>query len=141
VELKSFKTLCYAAAIAVQGKVIEFQEADASRNFHRLLMEMNAPKSCVQVFLNEIYPLIAFAAPTKYTFNLEFIIDVPALSQHFSGARFGNQYRVLSKQELETLFDFANEKSYAHLLLPAEVSQIKYWCPQRVGDIIFNFWD
>jgi len=23
----------------------------------------------------------------------------------------------------------------------AEVAQMKYWKPQRIGDIIFNFWD
>ena len=43
---------------------------------------------------------------------------------------------VLTQPELEqSWYDIVGELS------KAELEQIKYWKPNTVGDIIFNFWD
>lgn len=123
------------AANALQGKVSEFQYPGIVTNFYRALLAVDIEHQtlCAQVLLNKVYPLIAIAAPAEYNYlNLEFLDS--ALSKQFD-----YEYKVLSKQELETPFN-PNE-SLAGILLEAEISQIKYWLPQRVGDVIFNFWD
>ena len=141
IDLKSFKACCYAIVIAVEGRVLEFQPADYGKNFHHALLQVDAPRSRILVLLNQAYPLIAFADPISCNYcHLEFM-DVPSLSKQFDRTKSGYEYKVLSKQELETAFNSVDEKLLTTILLAAEISQIRHWQPQRVGEIVFNFWD
>ena len=76
---------------------------------------------------NAYYPWIAFAKNLDFT-RIEFIespFDI-----------IYTNVNVLTLPELEQSWhDIVGELS------KAELEQIKYWKPNTVGDIIFNFWD
>lgn len=76
---------------------------------------------------NAYYPWIAFAKNLDFT-RIEFIespFDI-----------IDTNVNVLTQPELEqSWYDIVGELS------KAELEQIKYWKPNTVGDIIFNFWD
>lgn len=136
VDLKSFRTHCYEAARALGARVLRidsFEKIDS--NFVMAVVELaDGP---VAVFLNRHFPVIGFAVPPGAgdvsPLPLRFV-DCKLLAQEF---RATGGYEVLSREELERSLD----PNHLQQLLPAEIEQAKYWRPQRVGDVVFNFWD
>jgi hypothetical protein len=61
-------------------------------------------------------------------------IDAPALAEVFQG--FGT-YEVCSSAELGVPL----KPEACTQLGEAELEQVQYWRPHRVGDLVFNFWD
>jgi hypothetical protein len=88
----------------------------------------------VAVLLNAHHPIVAFADPKGATSSCFEFRDVPELADYFRGL---GVYTMPAAAEL-------NERPTAeHLrdLSSVELKQVKYWEPQRVGEILFNFWD
>ncbi len=82
--------------------------------------------------LNATYPLVGFAIENKKG-EIDFVHE-PSLSSGFS--KFG-RYSVLSEQVLvQRITDESVED-----LSEAEIDQMSYWKPTRVGEVIFNHWD
>ena len=72
--------------------------------------------------------------------NIKFI-DEPDLIKQFSSF-----YKVLGTKELNEPLSlrFGSKKSIlqnANELNSAELEQIAYWKPEKVGEVIFNYWD
>jgi hypothetical protein len=135
-DLPSFRSHCWAAARTLGARVAHpFHESGGvAANFATLVVEL--PTGAVAVLLNLHFPVVAFARPSVaggVAGPVEFTDCEPlALALRRIGA-----YEVASRIELERPVrsdDF-------RLLSPAEMRQIKYWKPNRVGDIVFNFWD
>lgn len=127
-DSKQLKTLCFNYVKTNGGKILEVWEPREDTNFFNI--EVNIQDRLFHILLNEHYPLLAFASDVNFG-QINFI-DEPFLSELFSSS-----YNVLKADDLNNpLFgDQINN------LNKAEVAQIKYWKPQRIGDVIFNFWD
>ncbi|CEG27209.1 hypothetical protein [Bacillus sp. B-jedd] len=127
-DSKQLKTLCFNYVKTNSGKILEVWEPREGTNFFNI--EVNIQDRLFHILLNEHYPLLAFASDVTFA-QINFI-DEPLLSELFSSS-----YNVLKAEDLNNpLFvDQINN------LNKAEVAQIKYWKPQRIGDVIFNFWD
>lgn len=129
-----FKSACYAAARSCGSHITSFSLAYEGniRNFHVAEFVL-AHGNKLLVLCNAYFPVVTFVKFQSSSFlaNLDFV-DCADL-----GGQFVHTHRVLSKIELE-----ANPTDTALALLhESEMSQIKYWRPARVGDIIFNCWD
>jgi len=125
-DSKQFKQLCFTVMLTEGGKVIELKEPENPRNFFEA--EIQIFNSKLHILLNEHHPYIAFASSVNFKDIV--YIDEPQLSNEFS-----KYYKVLSVEELNSPIskksDFSN----------AEIKQLDYWKPKKVGDMIFNFWD
>lgn len=89
--------------------------------------------------LNEHYPYLAFASKVECD-NIDFI-DVAFLKKHFNP-----YYSVLNSNELNAPVVNNNGAKKGilkndHTLSSTELEKIKYWNPEIVGEIIFNYWD
>lgn len=87
------------------------------------------------VLLNCHFPVVGFAAPPAEGDSgpLRFI-NGGGLAEVF---RATGEYDVTNRAELEHPI---GEEELAPLA-PAEMEQVEYWRPARVGDVVFNFWD
>jgi hypothetical protein len=88
----------------------------------------------VAVLVNQIRPVLAFA---KYPHEGQIIfeyIDCPKLADAFLGI---GEYTIATSEDLSRplLREMCTDLS------PWEREQVRYYRPQRVGDVIFNFWD
>ncbi|QKE76089.1 hypothetical protein HPK19_25125 (plasmid) [Arthrobacter citreus] len=128
IDGKQFKSLCFSILNQNEGTVLEFQEPQVATNF--FAMEVNVSNKHFHILLNAHYPFLAFAS----TVNLSEIIfiDDPQLKEVFSPF-----YRVLSTKELNEPLLIKNVNE----LNSAELNQLAYWKPERIGDVIFNHWD
>ncbi|NKE04659.1 hypothetical protein [Mesobacillus selenatarsenatis] len=127
-DSKQLKSLCFNYFKTNGGKILEVWEPRECTNFFDI--KVNLRDKSFHILLNEHYPLLAFASDVKIG-QINFI-DKPSLGELFSGF-----YNVLKAEDLDNkLFEDQNNN-----LNRAELEQIKYWKPQRIGDVIFNFWD
>ncbi len=131
---REFCAYCHAVAQQLRGKVIVHEPAAGqyARNFSVTTIQLS--RESIAVLLNAYCPIIAMAHPiaeNEMTINF---VDVPPLADEF---RKFDCYNILSSSDLtrpitnETLSDLSH----------AELTQIKYWNPSTVGEVIFNFWD
>jgi hypothetical protein len=133
-DVRAFRGHCYEAARRVRGKVISFTEPYPSVTDNYAVAVLDTAAGAVAVLLNAHHPIVALADPAGVEKSYFEFRDVPALADYFRGL---GVYTVPSAAEL-------NERpTAAHLrdLSPAELKQVKYWEPRRVGEIVFNFWD
>ncbi|MFC0213118.1 hypothetical protein ACFFK0_11745 [Paenibacillus chartarius] len=71
-------------------------------------------------------------------FNITFM-DAPQLSKELS-----RYYQVVCSDELNVLLRYSGAElllDHKHELNKAELEQVKYWKPNTIGEIVFNFWD
>lgn len=132
-----FKQLCFTIIIGNGGKVLEFKEPQYPMNFYDV--QINVYNQSFHILLNEYYPYLAFASHVEFG-NVQFI-DMPQLSKEFRSF-----YNVLSSKELnEPLhYKFGSKTSILlndNALNDAELQQIAYQRPERIGDVIFNYLD
>ncbi|KGM45228.1 hypothetical protein P9D43_22580 [Neobacillus niacini] len=136
VDGKQFKQVCSTLVNRSGGKVLEFKEPQYPMNFYDI--EVKAFNKHFHILLNEHYPYLAFASVVEFG-KINFI-DVPELKQ------FRSLYKVLSVRELnEPLVLNPNSKEgilqNENDLNSAELEQVAYWKPKRIGEVIFNYWD
>jgi hypothetical protein len=133
-DFAAFRGHCYAAARVLHGRVVAVEAPirGVEANFARAVLEL--PTGWVAVLLNAHFPVVAFAEPqTEGDTSVRFT-DVPGLAEAFRG--FGG-YEVPDVVELTAPL---TPEQCQHLA-PAEREQVKYWRPERVGELVFNFWD
>ena len=128
---KSFARACHTAARLGGGRVETFDVARYPRNYYRAIIRLR--EDAVAVLCNAHFPWVAFASVSDDGISHRFI-DAPALASRFYEAM---PCEVLSPSSLEGPPDAASLNE----LSAAELEQIRYWEPDRLGDIIFNSWD
>lgn len=131
VDVKEFARACYSVARAEFGVVENLESANYSINFHRAILRTR--DEIVAVLCNGHFPWLAFAKTHSRNYDFTFM-ESAVLACQFSDAM---RCEVIGLASLE---EHPDEASLADLS-EIERSQIKYWRPRRLGDIIFNFWD
>jgi hypothetical protein len=135
VSVLSFTTACHAAARQLRGRVQHVRDAagQVTPNFHEALVSWNDGAEAVRVLCNAHHPMIAFASPTNCEGDtrLDFV-DCPEVAGPLRA-----EFHILS---LETVCAGTSPEALVQLG-DAELDQMRYWKPQRIGDLIFNFWD
>jgi hypothetical protein len=135
VSVKRFTTACQAAARQAHARVNLLRAAyeEVTPNFHEALVALQDGKQAVRVLCNAHFPIIAFASPATHDGDAHLrFLDCPELADLLS-----NEFTILSSEEA------------CAGVLPAavarlgedELEQMRYWNPQRIGDVIFNYWD
>jgi hypothetical protein len=88
----------------------------------------------IAVLVNYIRPIIAFAKwPAEGQIISEYI-DCPKLAEAFLEV---GQYTIPSSEELNRPL----LREMVKRLAPAEQKSVRYFRPERVGDVVFNNWD
>lgn len=127
-----YKELCHRLARDMGADLLDFVESLYPANFYKAVFHFQAGDICL--VLNKHYPLLAFAK-TADSVKIEFI-DYPD-----GKALISDDYTVLSKNELDAPVPKNSDELRSGGLNKGEVKQIKYWKPERMGEIVFNFWD
>jgi hypothetical protein len=137
VDGKQFKQVCFTITTQSGGKVLEFKEPQYPINFYDV--EVKVFDNHFHILLNEHYPYLAFASVVEFG-KINFI-DVPELLKQFSSF-----YKVLDVKELNEplVLKLGSKKGILQNdndLNSAELEQVAYWKPERIGEVIFNYWD
>jgi hypothetical protein len=137
-DLRAFRADCHAAARELGGTLLTFEGAGEDghvRNYARAVFDLPGV-GMVALLLNAHYPVVVFADADTLTGTPPLFKDVTALAAWFAANTTG-RYRVLTAEEAGApVTDTA-----CRLLAPAEMAQVRYWRPERIGDILFNHWD
>lgn len=133
-DLKAFREHCFSAARSLSGRVklVEMPYSRGTTNFATAVLEL--PEGAVVVLLNAHFPIIGFARPPREGQVLFHFMDMPGLADLF---RSLGVYEVVTAPDLERPIV---EEDLSRLG-PAEMEQVRYWRPARVGDLLFNDWD
>lgn len=131
VTLSDFKAILYPAARAAGAEVGQVAERSVTPNFHQATLRL--PDRDVVVLCNSVYPIVAFAESPVEPGTIVFT-DAASLSAVFEA---GGRCDVLRKAEAERRV----HPSDLAALDPVEREQFEYWLPNRLGDVIFNWWD
>lgn len=127
VEEKLFKRVCYEFIKLNNGKILSIDISLTQKNFY--VCEMILTDKCIYLLMNAYYPYFAFASSVNFG-NIAFM-DKPNDLITWSSENI-----LLSQKELNESYDRS-----LGLLNHVELSQIKYWKPVNIGEIIYNFWD
>jgi len=130
VDPKLFARACHEVARAESGRVERLEPARYPRNYHRAIIQLR--DKAVAVLCNAHLPWIAFAEVND-DFPLRFIEAAP-LESRFKEAIPCEVVSISSLNASPDAGTLAGLRAF-------ERKQIQYWRPQRLGDIIFNFWD
>lgn len=126
-DQRLFRQLCYSIARENHGTVLMISCDITGKNFYSA--QIKRYHTTFYILQNIYYPYIAFAA--SIDFGRIAFIDIP----HDLNIPVANIH-LLTPSELDQ--DFHNLVSN---LSESEMEQIRYWNPQTVKEIIFNFWD
>jgi hypothetical protein len=137
VDGKQFKQVCFTITDRSEGIVLEFKEPQYSMNFFDV--EVKVFNKHFHILLNEHYPYLAFASVVEFE-RINFI-EIPELVKQFSSV-----YKVISVKELNEplVLKLGSKKNFIQNnndLNSVELEQVAYWKPERIGEIIFNYWD
>lgn len=87
----------------------------------------------VRVSCNAHYPIVAFATPDAQERNVWIqFVDCRGLARVLS-----DTFAVLSVRDACTGVSPAAVANLGE----DELKQVRYWNPQRIGDVVFNYWD
>lgn len=123
-----FKRICYEIATSLKFNIENFDFKLEGKNFYSAKVKIN--NDTIFILLNAYYPIIAFALKIS-PFNNEYL-DIEMLSNEF--IKF---YHILTVSELES--SITNEEK--ECLNDYELKQLKYYKPDNVAGVIFNYWD
>jgi hypothetical protein len=131
-DFRAFKALCHEAARRLGGTVLIVELDRTARNFHYAALSFR--DRTVAILCNAHFPVVGFARPRQGDSIALSFIDVPELAEVVE--ELGG-YGLLSAAELNARPD---DESLSGLAA-TEIEQVRYWDPERIGDIIFNYWD
>lgn len=131
VDLREVTALAHLAARLSGGRVATVSAASATPNFHSAMIVIGDQTSWIIV--NQFHPLVA-AATSISMGTMGFIDGTEYLKQ---AVALTPPFGLLSALELSHPI---TEKDLVNLS-PMERAQIQYWQPERVGDVVFNYWD
>lgn len=141
IDLGVFKSVCYAAARVLGGKVVNFEFANVTPNFHRALIEWGYEPKRVSVLCNRAHYLVALCEPKPPHSCANEYLDAPELAAAFSQV---SDWKIFSKAELEAVVDDEMVQSMSEPdRRTVERAHRKGWFgPSRtVGDLIFHYSD
>jgi hypothetical protein len=124
VEAASFKAAFFAAARECGGRVSGFEDACYPRSYHSGAIAVSGED--IEVLCNTHYPLVGLRSGREF-------IDLPVLAETLT--TFG--FVILPATELNAYPDAEALSS----LGKGELDQLRYWRPERLGEVIFNEWD
>ena len=122
-----FRTLCYAAARLHGGAVASFDTDLVGENFYWARLQIR--NASFFLLENGYHPWLALAEKMEWgqiSFS-DFPYELPFTDPSF---------RLLTKKELHQPW-----QNHVSRLGTAEITQIRYWKPATIGEIIFHFWD
>jgi hypothetical protein len=133
VDFRAFKAVCHEVARRLGGTVVKAEscKGEVTPNFHTALM--NLPARSVEVICNQWFPLVACIAPFDGNWELSYL-DVPGMANFIEET---GTFKMQSRAEMEARV----EPAVVSNLAENEITQMRYWRPRRVGDVVFNFWD
>jgi hypothetical protein len=135
VSVKQFTSACHAAARQAKGLVEQVQQAygQVTPNFHEAVVTILDGSKKVRVLCNAYYPIVAFASPSTFEGDskLQFI-DCQELA-----VSLGSEFRIFGASEATA----AISPDAITNLGATELQQMRYWRPERIGEVIFNHWD
>jgi hypothetical protein len=133
-ERSAFKRACYLVA-QVEGGSVEVMDLDLlGRSYYAATLRTSTDH--VSVLSNSVYPYLAFVPPGSFGMgfaDLTFIAPV-SLAAGFAAL---TEFQPLDADWLNTELCSGSLTGLAE----GELGQVKYWKPERVGDLIFNRWD
>lgn len=139
VDLKAFKQACFATARSVRAKVAEVRGAGSdgmARSCHHARLRLDqGPTPAILVLCNAHAPLVAFADPAHHVAASPVFVDARNLAERLG--QVAVDFRMLSVADLEQP---VRPNAIAELN-DAELQQVRYWRPSRIGDVVFNHWD
>src|ERR1700733_4498146 len=138
---KTFSNYCFTAARLLGGSVVPVEKSDSfCASFSFRVLELRQGR--VAIVLNKVYPMVAFAEPHAIQeihsglggdMLLKFV-ESSELEEVFRG--FGD-YTVLTISQLHQPVN----PEMCKQLSATEVKQIKYWKPDILGHLVFQYWD
>lgn len=135
VPVARFTAACHAAARQLAGRVHQVKAAyeQMTPNFHEAFMSLGNPPEMIRVLCNAHNPMVTFAMPPAHEGDarLEFI-DCPELADLLRA-----EFSIITKQDASA----GVAEALIEQLGDDELDQMRYWKPQRIGDVIFNYWD
>ncbi|HEX8668600.1 MAG TPA: hypothetical protein VF727_09555 [Allosphingosinicella sp.] len=134
VDPHAFKRACHLAAQVQNGSIEGIDLNVLGRSYYGATVRTSVEE--VSVVANCVHPFIAFVPPGHFGmgFPLLNFVEPVSLADTFAAL---TEFRPLSVTWLRSELD----RELLAELAPAELRQLKYWKPQRIGDVIFNSWD
>ena len=135
VDFKGFKQVCYETARRLKGRVHEVRAAyeEVTPNFHEAILSFYDDPERVRIICNAHFPIVAFCRPATREGDIQLeYIDCAKLADQLR-----DSFTVLSAAEASA----GVSSELTSNLGEAELDQMRYWSPQRIGDVIFNHWD
>lgn len=122
-----------SGALAVSGfKVVDFMEARTYDTFHIMRFRRGDDFFCF--LCHTVHPLLALVADFNMeSYNFDFLShqEIEKLISQYT------RYRFLTSEYLNQ----SVERDMLEGLSPSELEKVKYWNPNTMGELIFNFWD
>ena len=132
VDPKEFSKACYHLATGLKAKVISITtQLQTARNYYQADMEIR--DQTILILCNTTHPFIAFANPS----------DAFVCGDFFDDAELASLIEVIEPFIVLPADVLNSEPETEQLseLSDTEISQIEYWRPSRLGDVVFNHWD
>ncbi len=135
VDMRVFTAVCHDAMRSVGGQVLKIKvdSFEPYRNYFRVDVQL-ANGTLRQIVCNKYYSLIAIALEAEDGEAYPRFADEPNLATALSSA---GVFEVLSVETFCAVPDMINTA----LLGKAELEQVRYWKPELIGQILFNYWD
>lgn len=134
-DVIAYKKMCYEIAKKLGGELRDFKDSLYPANFYKAYFKLPANSICL--VMNKHYPLLAFTNTVEVGEAMKFqFLNFPEGKKEVP-----REYTVLSAETLESEVPENIEELRDHSLNKGDLEQIKYWKPETIGQIIFNFWD
>lgn len=133
VDPSEFKRACYSVANMLGASVDITNLSPQCRSYY--LAKLKSRTDDIAVLCNRSYRYLAFAPATFdwQQFSVDFVQPVELPSAFSAVTEFSTLDADWLQSEIAA--DLLRE------LTPAEMKEVVHWGPQRIGDVIFNFWD
>jgi hypothetical protein len=136
-----FKTVCFAAARQLGGRVIVMEYAKETPNFHCATLAWGHDSNQVTLLCNRLFWIVGFCKPRAPGCCANEYVDAPKFAEVIGRMC---DWRILSKQDLEAVID--DTMLSAMSVFDREVIETAnrkgYFTPSRtIGDVLFHYWD
>lgn len=128
-EIKDFEAYLYHAIRCENGKLIKTELLINNRNFYTY--QIGIRTKVFHILLHSNFPFVAFASVVDYS-GIVFI-DAPEQVKTI----LTENYIVLESKLLNQTFTSEDTRTLGR----HEQEMIKYWKPETIGEVIFNYWD
>ncbi|MFO1487176.1 MAG: hypothetical protein U1F65_01745 [Verrucomicrobiota bacterium] len=136
VSIESFELPCQSLVRRLRGGIVYTRRAyaEVTPNFHEVHVKLSTGESeGISILCNAHFPIVAFAQPVRRPGDLRVrFLDCP-----YAADDFKKKFTIMTRAEAEA----GISPTMILKLGPAELDQMRYWNPTRLGDLVFNFWD